>query len=129
YARQRRELLQAKLNRTSVDLTGNRYIDHGNKREPIIGAWFLANFDIEPCELVYSSGDNPRHLASPDGVSLDFANDGITAEVKTSKHDLTPGEIVGNTLVLTQRDDGTFALDKSRHFASTGYYDQMQWQM
>lgn len=119
FARTERELLTAKLTGAHVNLDGNQYVDHGNKREPIIGQWLLDSFEIEPCELVYS-GENPQHLASPDGLSVDFVEDGITSEIKTSKHDLHPGDVVDNVLVQ---------IDSTSHFAKTGYYDQMQWQM
>lgn len=118
----RRQLIVDKITGASKDLSGNRYVERGNVREPIIAAYLEANFEIEPCDLVYSGAD-PRHLASPDGLSLDFRFDRITSEIKTSKHDLSPGEIVDN--VFTGRRPADFA----PHFASSGYYDQMQWQM
>jgi hypothetical protein len=114
----KREIILEKLVGGGKDLSGNRYVNHGNKREPIIAAYLEANFDIAPEDRVWS-GENVRHLASPDGVSSDFAFDRITSEIKTSKHDLTPGDVV----------DRVFIGKPSGHFASTGYYDQIQWQM
>jgi hypothetical protein len=83
--------------------TGNQYTEHGNRREPLIAAWIEERFDIAPNSHVYSRG---RYLATPDGIS----EDGILAEIKTSKHDLHP----------TRRGS---------HFTQTGYLDQMQWQL
>lgn len=107
----------------------NRYYDHGIHREPIIAEWVEKNFGISPCGYVYSHGDNPRHLASPDGVSVDpftgallvGTTDAALAEIKTTVDDLTPGPLDA-TRTLIRLTRGT-AFDKS------GYYIQMQWQM
>jgi hypothetical protein len=115
----RRQLIVDKISGNFVNLDGNRYIDRGNIREPIIAQYLLDSFEIEACDLVYS-GENPRHLASPDGLSATFESDRITSEIKTSKHDLTPGKIVDGVLD---------AIARGSHFDKTGYYDQMQWQM
>src|SRR5690606_26176355 len=39
----------------------------------------------------------------------------------TSKHDLTPGRLDAERVL--------YQIDRASHFAKTGYYDQMQWQM
>lgn len=96
---ERRRILTEKLT-GERSFTGNRYTEHGNLREPIIADWIALNFGIEPNAHVYSRG---RYLATPDG----WDGEDI-AEIKTSKHNLDP--------------DGS-------HFGTTGYYDQIQWQL
>lgn len=112
------------------DGSSNRYYDHGIHREPIIMEWVAHEFyDLTPCNNVYSHGDNPRHLASPDGISVDpftgalivGTEDAALVEVKTSTEDLKPGP-VDDAGYLVRVERGT-AFDK------TNYYDQMQWQM
>ena len=39
---------------------------------------------------VFSAVDNPRHLASPDGIGVDFDGNVFLGEGKTSKDDLDP---------------------------------------
>jgi len=87
--------------------TGNQYTEWGNAREDVL-APVLKGAGIEPESRVFFSAENPRYLASPDGVGEDLFGEIVLAEVKTSKHDLKPG---------------------SERFEASGYYDQMQWQM
>lgn len=128
-ASKRREIISSKVTGESEDLTHIPAVNHGNRREPVIAAWIEQKFGIAPCDYVYSHSENPRHLASPDGVSLDpfdgslLVGDATAAlsEIKTSKHDLTPGRLDGNRILLE--------IDPNSKFASSGYYIQMQWQM
>lgn len=122
----RRKIAIEKLTGESPDLTGNKYIDRGNEREPIIAAWIEDGFDIAPNSNLYIAGDNPRRIATPDGVSNTFEADRITAEIKTSKWSLNPGPIVDNVLRMDLADEGTWKL---YYWAKTSYYDQVQWQM
>jgi len=103
----RRAIKVEKLTGKFEDLTGNKYIDRGNAREPVIAAWIEANFDIAPSLNVYA-GENLRHLATPDGRSVMFELDRLTSEIKTSKYDMNP---------------------KGVKFRASTYGDQMQWQM
>lgn len=103
----RRRIIREKLTGERQDLSGNKYVERGNEREPVIMAWVEENFDLAPSSLLYA-GTDPRHLATPDGVSNLFFIDGLTAEVKTSKHNMDPA---------------------LAHFKGSGYMDQMQWQM
>ena len=131
-AADRRRIMKEKITGQRTDLSGNRYVEHGNIREPIIAAWITQRFQITESDVLYACGFNPRYLATPDGVERDpFTGEIIVSEIKTSKHDLTPGKIdpQSRVLVLAQRRDGTWVYDFQSHFASTGYYDQMQWQM
>jgi hypothetical protein len=107
---QRREILGYKLGKVEPELSSNKYIERGNIREPVIAQYILDNFDIEPSDTVYHHGEFDTHLATPDGLSSMFDMDRITSEIKTSKHNLDP-DLPGG------------------HFATTGYYDQVQWQM
>ena len=71
-----------KLNGSSF--SGNTYTDHGRAREPEIAAWVLQNYGIEPSNNLFHAADQPRHLATPDGVGL--ATNGVfeLAEIKTT---------------------------------------------
>lgn len=129
----RRRIMGEKLGDIArADLSGNRYVAHGNEREPIIAAWIRRRFMIEPSNVLYIAGHDDLAIATPDGVSRDpFTGEIVVSEIKTSKHDLTPGEIDPDSMILVMKRgrDGRWRLDTRRHFASTGYYDQMQWQM
>lgn len=111
------------------EFTLGDYAEHGNRREPVIAEWVRGRFGIEPCSNVYHHGENFRHMASPDGITLDpFTRelvygtlDTVLAEIKTSKNDLHPGELdAARNLVRI--------LEGSK-FDTSGYYVQMQWQM
>lgn len=113
----RRRILTEKLT-GERSFAGNRYTDHGNRREPIIARWIQSQFEIPENTHVWTRG---RWLATPDG----YSDDGLIYEIKTSKHDLTPGPLAAGVLAMSKV--GKTA--RARHFWSTGYYDQMQWQM
>lgn len=135
----RREILTAKVTGVETDIdsvvvrngsgfTLGDYARHGKLREPMIADWIERKFGIAPCEHVYGHGENPRYLASPDGVSLDpFSKEliiGVGAalsEIKTATKDLHPG-VLDDERVLVK-------IDQSSAFASKNYYSQMQWQM
>ena len=102
---------------------GNQYTDWGNLREPVILDWVERRFMLRPSSALVAHPDFPKHIATPDGVGVDYDDRLLVAEVKTSKHDLDPGCGSGGTLQVT--DAGW----PDNHFWSTGYYDQMQWQM
>jgi hypothetical protein len=57
---------------------------------------------------VFRATDNRRFLASPDGLGVDFDDQLVLSEIKTSKDDIAPG---------------------TEHFVSKGYRAQMVWQM
>lgn len=123
----RREILTFKVTGESQDLSGIAAVDHGNRREPVIAEWVERLYGITPCNAVYSHPDNPRFLASPDGITLDpFTGDlmagayAAVAEIKTSKHDLNPGRLDGRHLIQ---------IDPDSYFHRAGYYTQIQWQM
>jgi hypothetical protein len=110
--------------------TLGQYADHGNAREPMIADWVRVEFGIEPCSHVYSHALNPRHLASPDGISLVpysggqlevGTEDAVLAEIKTSKNDLTPGSIDAARVLVS--------IEPGSKFDKSGYYVQMNWQM
>lgn len=125
----RRQILIEKATGETEDLSGNKYVNHGNLREPVIAEWVHTQYGIEPCDNVFAHPDNPRHLASPDGVSRDIFSGGlivanesaVLCEIKTSSSDLTPGELDAAS-VLMEVEEGS-------PFDRKGYYTQMQWQM
>jgi hypothetical protein len=79
----------------------------GLEREIAMVTDVLEPYGFAGTDMLYSAPDNPRHLATPDGLRV---KDGVTstAEVKTGKYDLTPG---------------------SEFFEKSGYRDQIQWQL
>lgn len=102
----RDQIAQEKRDGTTA-FAGNRYTEWGKQREPALNA-VLAAAGIEPESRVFH-GENPRYLASPDGIGVNpIDGEIIIGEIKTSSHEVMPG---------------------SDKFAEYGYYDQMQWQM
>lgn len=136
-ASKRRDIIASKVSGTEADRdfrvksTGfsiTDYATHGRVREPIIAEWITRKFGIQPCSHVYAHGANPRHLASPDGVTLEpltrelvIGPDAALAEIKTSTKDLMPGRVDENRVLLE--------VNESSEFAKKNYYTQMQWQM
>jgi len=66
----RAALLAEKLGKVR-SFTGNAFTDWGKAREVFIAEWGEKVFGIEPCGLLLAAGDNPRFLATPDGLSDD----------------------------------------------------------
>ena len=128
YKSNRNKILREKLTGDRMDLAGNQYVEYGVLREPMIAAWITRRFGIPASDVLYVQDANPSYLATPDGVEVDAFGNVYVSEVKTSKHDLTPGRIEEGVLVLTKGPGGKWYL-QDNHFADTGYYDQMQWQM
>jgi hypothetical protein len=128
-ASRKRKILEEKATGVFEDLSHLPYVAHGNRREPIIAKWAQGKFGITPCDNTYAHPDNPRHLASPDGVSLSMFSgallydgpDAVLAEIKTSKHDLTPGTLDDNRTLI--------AVAEGSEFDRSNYYTQIQWQM
>lgn len=134
----RRRIIAEKIGtRVTPDLAGNRYIDWGHEREPIILDWVARRFGIQPDGCIYAKADQPRYLATPDGYSIDeMTEEVLGVEVKTTKYDLWPFDDGGLgkdgplALVTPAFAHGQeFRKDKGVRFWQTGYYDQMQWQM
>lgn len=128
--RARFDLVEAKRSGKHVDLSGNRYVQRGNEREPVIADWIVRKFGIEPNDVLFHAEEQRGHLATPDGVGI---VDGmfVMAEIKTSKHDLTPGPVDElGVLVMVDGSDGVWRCPKpGPKFWGTGYYDQVQWQL
>lgn len=104
----RKTLRDQKISGEFVDLSGNKFIEWGIAREPVIAEWIERKFDIVSNTNAFANGMNERHIATPDGISATFETDRTIAEIKTSIKDLTPG---------------------GQDFERSGYYDQIQWQM
>jgi hypothetical protein len=64
--------------------SGNAYTAHGRRREPEIAGWVAATHGISPSSALYRAVVEPRHLATPDGVTVDAAGRVILAEIKTT---------------------------------------------
>lgn len=80
----------------------------GNEREPVIAAEVEARYGIRPERRVFRAADNPRYLASPDGVGMDFDEQLLVEEVKTAGMDVSVG---------------------SPSYVKKGYGPQQQWSM
>lgn len=87
----RARLLRDKINQVREDWVNSQYTAWGNTREPIIAGWVEQRFAIAPESRVFRAADNPRFLASPDGVGVDFDGNLVISEIKTGKDDLAPG--------------------------------------
>lgn len=94
-----------KKKREGDPFTGNAYTEWGKQREPLLAAE-LAGFGMVPETRVIHGATNSRYLASPDGVSLDFDDQLVLDEIKTSGKPLPKG---------------------SEALARAGYVWQMQW--
>lgn len=88
-------------------------IRYGKEREPVI-AEQLRGEGFVPESRVFHHAENSRHLASPDGIRIDFDENLDIAEIKTDEHGIEPG--------ATEAED-------SDAFRATGYRYQVQWVM
>lgn len=121
-------ILEEKATGVTEDLSYIDYVEHGNIREPVISEWVERQFGIAPTSAVFCHAHNARHIASPDGVTLDpfsrqlvVGPDAAVLEVKTSTKDLTPGPLSQGRVLLS--------LTKGSLFQTKNYYTQIQWQM
>lgn len=76
FSSQRSPLMEAKLSGQEQPFL--QVMQHGIDREPVVAAWVAEMFGIQPNTLI-CRGENPRHLATPDGIGA-----GVVAEIKTS---------------------------------------------
>lgn len=120
----RRELIGTKLNGSTFK--GTKYTEWGSVREAAIAEDVRARTAIEPNQFLFHAAGNVRMLATPDGVGSDFDGFVVLSEIKTSKHDLTPGPVDAHGVLVMEQVDEVW---RAGHFWHTTYYDQMQWQM
>ena len=106
----RRILKARKLGRLPdvADLSRVPVIGWGKDREKVIADNLQERYAIAPETRVFRAADNPRFLASPDGVGVAFDGTLVTSEVKTAGHDVSVG---------------------SPGYAKKGYELQQQWVM
>jgi hypothetical protein len=105
------QLIDLKLGRRVDTFSGNQYTAWGNKREPELAEVARKVYGIKPESRVFHAADNPRFLASPDGIGVvdrDGQVEGVVEEIKTGKDP------------ITTRDPG---------YAKKGYGIQQQWSM
>lgn len=105
-----RELVDRKLGRVPEvgDLSHIPVIGWGKLREPIIALIIQNRYGIRPESRVFRAADEPRFLASPDGVGINFDEELLIDEIKTAGRDIAPW---------------------SDAYADKGYEFQMQWGM
>lgn len=59
---------------------GNRYTSHGHEREPLM----LAAFHTEQNFAMFRASENPRHLATPDGIKVGGDGSLLLVQCKTT---------------------------------------------
>jgi len=64
--------------------SGNAYTEHGRRREPEIAAWVAATHGIQPSSALFHAVVEKRHLATPDGITVDVDGRVTLAEIKTT---------------------------------------------
>lgn len=64
--------------------SGNAYTEHGRRREPEIAAWVAATHGIQPSSALFHAVVERRHLATPDGITVDADGRVTLAEIKTT---------------------------------------------
>jgi hypothetical protein len=62
---------------------GNAYTDYGREREPHIARWVQQQHGIAGNTALFRSRQEPRHMATPDGVAL-VNGEVVLAEIKTT---------------------------------------------
>lgn len=89
----RRTLLARKLGLIPDvrDLSRVRVIAWGREREKMLADNLRERYAILPESRVFHAADNPRFLASPDGVGVAFDGSLVTSEVKTSGEEVFVG--------------------------------------
>ena len=65
--------------------SGNAYTAHGRRREPEIAAWVAATHRIQPSSALFHAQVEKRHLATPDGITVDTSGRITLCEIKTTK--------------------------------------------
>lgn len=118
----RREILASKIK--GDPFRGNQYTQWGSLREEAIAEDVRARTGIVSNQTLFHAKGNRRHLATPDGVGVDFDGFLQMSEIKTSKHDLMPclGNAPFTANTISAKEHGFY-------FWSTRYYDQIQWQL
>jgi len=64
--------------------SGNAYTAYGRRREPEIAAWVAATHSIQPSSALFHAQIEKRHLATPDGISVDASGRVTLCEIKTT---------------------------------------------
>lgn len=86
------ELVGRKLGRLPEigDLSHIPAVDWGNQREPVIAEWVERRWGIRHESRVFHAADEPRFLASPDGVGVNFDEMLQVSEIKTTGVEIPP---------------------------------------
>jgi len=84
------KLVRRKLGLDVDSFNGNVFTEWGNLREPIIAEVVEKRYGIHAESRVFRAADEPRFLASPDGVGVNFDEELQISEIKTGGMDLAP---------------------------------------
>ena len=84
------KLVRRKLGLDVDTFTGNVFTAWGNVREPLIAEVVEKRYGIRAESRVFRAVDEPRFLASPDGVGVNFDEELQISEIKTGGKDLAP---------------------------------------
>lgn len=106
---------------------GNARQRWGTIREAELADSVQVRDGIKPSTFVFHAVQNRRHLATPDGVGINFDDSLSCSEIKTTIWDLGPGPVVHGVFridLLTEDVRSTL-----KFWTDTYYYDQMQWEM
>lgn len=86
-----RDLIEQKLGIREDPFKGNAFTAWGVEREPVLAEVVRQRYAIEPESRVFHAADNPRFLASPDGLGVGFDGAIEISELKTAGRDMSIG--------------------------------------
>lgn len=66
---------------------GNAHTERGHRREVIIAEWVSRRFNIHPSAVLWGHVDNPLYMATPDGIGINFDEELLVSEIKSTEHD------------------------------------------
>lgn len=101
--RTRRSILETKLD-PSKGWQGNAHANRGKRRESIIAEWAARRFNIQANSTLWAHETFPLHRATPDALGVNFDEEVIVGEYKSTTQDWSAG-------------------------IPRAYLDQIQWQM
>lgn len=110
--------------------TGNAYTDHGHAREAYVLGWVETMFDIHPSTKLVAAADNPRHMATPDGIGDDAGAEGKTTSKPWPARDDVPPRYITQCqwgMRVTGFDRWLFAWEEHKNFIPTHMEPKWFW--